>query len=227
MIRAFAAVAALLTSFAVFAQAPAAPIAAPAPAPYQVGVHYFPVEPAQPTASGPKVEIVEVFSYACGACALFQASADKLGKALPPNSTFAYMPAELQNAWVPFARAYYAADALGLREKMHQPLFNALHVDRKPIRTLEEIADFVATQGIDRAQFMAAASSFAVEAKVKRAKTTVPRYGVDSTPTLIVAGKYRIPLRRQGGSYEEMVEVARFLAAREAAAVAAAKPATP
>jgi thiol:disulfide interchange protein DsbA len=220
--RILAFLATFLAAAAAFAQQPS-PIAVSAE-PYQLGVHYFAVEPQQPTANPGKVEVIEVFSYACPACGQFQPTADKLVRELPANATFTYLPAELHASWEPYSRAYYAAEALGVRDKTHQALFNALHLDKKPLRTLDELADFYAGHGVDREQFVAAAKSFAVETKLKRARSIVPRYGVSGTPTLIVDGKYRIE-GRAAGSYDNMGRIAAYLIQREAAAkAAAAKP---
>lgn len=60
------------------------------------------------------------------------------------------------------------------------------------------------------------ANSFSINTQVKRADQLVKAYGVEGTPTIVIDGKYRIDLRAAGG-YAQMVELAKYLAAKEAA----------
>ncbi len=203
-----------LAAPAVMAQAPASP--------YQAGVHYFPVEPAQPTsAPAGQVEVLELFSYACVHCAEFQPTVDKWKTTKPANATFAYMPVAWSPQWELFARAFYAAEALGVQAKTHTAFFNALHVQRAPIATAEDIAKWYGSQGVDSAKFLQVFNSFGVNSKIARSKQMATRYAVDGTPTVIVAGKYRITGRSAGG-YDKLFELVNYLVAKEAAA---AKPA--
>jgi thiol:disulfide interchange protein DsbA len=184
---------------------------------YQAGVHYFMVEPAQPTRSD-TIEVTEVFSYACHACLAFQPAVDAWKPRMPAGASFAYMPATWHPTWELVGRGYYAAEALGIVDKTHQKLFNALHVEKKPIATLEDLAKWYAeTAGIKAEDFLAAARSSGVNIKVARTKQVVPAFGVESTPTLIVAGKYRVT-GRTAGSWEEMLAIADFLIGKESAA---------
>ena len=194
--------------------------AAPA---WEAGKHYFAIEPALPTASGDKIEVLEVFSYACSHCANFQPYAEQLKKSLPAYASFDYMPAIFNAQWEPYARAYYTAQSLGVLDTTHQALFDALHRDHTPIRTIDDLATFYSQHGVDRAKFLGASASFEVESKLSRAVQIVRDAGVDGTPTLIVNGKYRTSGASAGG-YAQMVELIGWLVEKEHAG-AAAKPA--
>lgn len=191
--------------------------AAAAPTQWVEGTHYFPIDPPQPTSSGDKVEVLEVFSYACVHCAHFEPYAQQLKKELPGYAAFSAMPAIFNPSWEPFARAYYAAQSLGVLDKTHQALFDALHRDREPIRDINDLAQFYARHGVEANKFLSAASSFEVESKLARSRQAVPQYGVDGTPTIIVAGKYRITGQSAGG-FPQVVELTRYLVEREHAA---------
>lgn len=190
---------------------------------FQAGTHYFPVEPAQPTASGDKVEVIEVFSFACIHCAHFEPEVAKWKKKMPANAAFSYLPAVFNAQWETFARAYYAGEVLGIAEKAHQDVFDGVHV-RRDVRNLEDVAKIYAKHGKTEQQFFDATKSFAVEMKLNRAKQMVPRYQVDGTPTVIVAGKYRITGTSAGGQ-DKVFDVVDFLVAKEAAAKKGAAPA--
>ena len=58
------------------------------------GVNYFLIVPPHPTAlPAGKVEVTEVFSYACPACNLFVPTMHKLKASLPPNAVLDFLPA--------------------------------------------------------------------------------------------------------------------------------------
>ena len=107
-----------------------------------------------------------MFSYACPHCAHFQPYADQLKKSLPAGAVFDYMPAVFNPSWEPYARAYYTAESLGVLDKTHQALFDALHRDHLPMRTIDDLATFYAQHGVDKAKFLATSGSFEVESKL-------------------------------------------------------------
>jgi thiol:disulfide interchange protein DsbA len=191
---------------------------AQAPLKYTAGRDYFVVQPAQPTdAPAGKIEVMEVFSYACIHCAHFEPMVATWKKKAPANVHFTYMPAAWSPPWEMVARAFYAAEALGVLEKTHSAFFDALHVAHVPIQTMDDVAKWYSqSAGVDPAQFLQVANSFAVNAKIQRSKQSMPRFGVDGTPTLIVAGKYRITGQSAGG-LEKMFDVADFLVQQESA----------
>jgi len=199
-----------------FAVAPAfaaEPAAAPAEK-WVEGKSYFLVDPPQQTATGDKVEVLEVFSYACPHCAHFQPYADQLKASLPAGAVFTYMPAVFNATWEPYARAYYTAESLGAVAETHQALFDALHRDHLPMRTIDDLSTFYAQHGVDKAKFVATANSFEVESKMQRSMEMVKAYNVDGTPTIIVNGKYRVTGASAGG-YPQLIELVDWLVQKE------------
>ena len=122
------------------------------------------------------------------------------------------------------AQAFYAAQALGVLEKLHGPLFAALNEERKKLDNEDELAAFFAAHGVKEADFRKMFNAFAVESSVKQADARARSYGITGTPELVVNGTYRIS-GRAAGSPAEMLKVADFLVERERAARAGAKPA--
>jgi thiol:disulfide interchange protein DsbA len=178
------------------------------------GSDYLVLDPPVPTSTGSKIEVVEVFSYACPHCAHFQTYVDELKSKLPANAQFVLLPAVFNAAWEPFARAFYTAQALGLVDKTHQALFDALHRDHMPMRTLDDLSAFYAQHGVDKAKFMAASNSFEVESKLQRSAQLVKAYNVDGTPSIIVNGKYRVTGASAGG-YPQLIELVDWLVQKE------------
>ena len=184
---------------------------------YQAGVHYFPIEPAQPLLSTQgKVEVVEVFSYACIHCAHFEPAVEAWRKTMPAKAEFIALPAAWNQQWEVFARCYYAADSLGIVDKTHAEFFKALHETKTPFNNIGDVARWYAAYGVTEDSFMSALQSFEVESKVRRAREVVPQWQIDGTPTVVVAGKYRITGASAGG-YDKVFDVVDFLVARESA----------
>jgi thiol:disulfide interchange protein DsbA len=176
---------------------------------------YLAISPPQPTSSGNKIEVIEVFSYGCIHCAQFQPYVDSWSKRVDKSAVqFSYLPAPFNPLFSLMARGYYAADSLGVSEKTHQRVFDALFVNGKQVNNLPTLADLYASLGVDRVAFMKAAQSFVVESQLRRADDLIHAYGVDGTPTIIVAGKYRVTGETAGG-HDKVFAVVDALVAKE------------
>lgn len=186
----------------------------PAAPQWEAGKNYFVIDPPQPTASGDKIEVLEVFSYACPHCAHFQPYAERIKAALPSYAAFDYMPAVFNAQWEPFARAFYTAQSLGVLAKTHQALFDALHTEHVPLRSIDDLAGFYAQHGVDRAKFLATSASFEIESKLSRSIQMVKDYGIDGTPSIVVNGKYRVTGASAGG-FDQLIDLVQYLVKKE------------
>ncbi|HLS83536.1 MAG TPA: thiol:disulfide interchange protein DsbA/DsbL [Arenimonas sp.] len=194
----------------------AADVPLPGGPPPREGVDFEILPLPQPTyGSGDGIEVAEVFSYTCIHCANLQPYLNAWHERLPADVRFVYVPAAFGGVVDNFARAYFASEAMGLLEKTHDALFSAVLVERR-IRTgsEEELADWYAAQGADRDVFLSTMRSFAVTGKLNRARQFALNTGVSSTPTIIVAGKYRAVATREGGM-EGLLNTVDWLVARE------------
>jgi len=181
---------------------------------WEAGKNYFVIDPPQATASGDKIEVLEVFSYACPHCAHFQPYAEQLKAALPAYASFTYMPAVFNAQWEPFARAFYTAQSLGVLDATHQALFDTLHRDHVALRSIDDLAGFYAQHGVDKSKFLATSGSFEIESKLSRAQQIVKADGVDGTPSIVVNGKYRVTAQSAGG-YPQLIELVGYLVKQE------------
>lgn len=203
--------------------------ASAADAPWVEGRNYFLIQPPRPPdLPKGKVEVTEVFSYACPACNMFLPTMQKLKASLPANAVLDYVPAAFNTAedWPMFQQAYCTAQALGVAEQTHVAMFDAVWgsgelgvVDggrlKQHLPTIEDAARFYQQHaGVPAAKFVSTAKSFQVDACVRRAEDLVKGYGVDRTPTLIVAGKYRVNTE-SAGSADKVIELIDWLVARE------------
>jgi protein dithiol oxidoreductase (disulfide-forming) len=195
------------------------------------GVEYVRLAPEQRTSVAPgKVEVMEVFSYACPACNAFQPSMELLRKSLPANAQLVYLPAAFhpEEDWPMFQRAFFAAQALGIVDKTHQGIFDAVWKSgalatadsrgrlKNPLPSIEDAAQVYARlAGIKPEDFLAAANSFSVAVKIRAADSQIVAMQVPSTPCIVVNGRYRVAENVRNPS--QIIELVRFLVAKDSA----------
>ena len=205
-----------------------------AAASWNEGQHYFRIDSARRPSTPPGVvEVMEVFSYGCPACFQFAPVAKKLQASLPANAKLVYLPASFNPSedWPMFQRAYLTAQTLGVADKTHDAMFDAVWKPggplaisnpttrqlKRPLPSIEDAAAWYNKQsGVAVDKFVGAAKSFAVDVKMKAADDLITSYQVDRTPTIIVNGKYRLHAESAGG-YDQLIELVKFLVAKESA----------
>ena len=170
---------------------------------YSEGVEYIAYKMPFPVSTGDKIEVKEIFWYGCPHCYNLEAPLNKWRKeGMPANASFVRMPGIFRENWIPHARAYYAFEALGQTEKLHHAMMNTIHAKKNRLATKDQIADFVATQGIDRKEFLDAYNSFSVDSLSRQAAIMTKRYNITGVPTLIIDGRYLVSTNMAGGTKE-------------------------
>jgi thiol:disulfide interchange protein DsbA len=204
----------IVASLALIASATLLPFSASLGAGVDPAGKYDQVKPPQPTDTPDKVEVVEVFSYACPHCFSFLPYMEKYARSKPDYVAIRHMPAVFRNSWVAPARAFYTAQVLGIEKEMHRAIFEAIHVDKKPMETREDVMSFFESRGVSNADFNKAYDSFAVETLMRKSQVMQQRYGIRGTPSVIVNGKYRVS-GTLAGTPEGVLQVTDALAERE------------
>ena len=208
----------------------AASISAHAAQVWTEGVNYFLIQPARtPSVPAGKVEVTEVFSYACPACNIFQPTMHKLKQAMPPNVVVDYLPAAFNTAedWPMFQLAYVTAQLLGVDQQTHDAMFDAVWKGgdlsitdssrglKTRMPTIEDAAKFYNQHaGVPVDKFLATSKSFSADLKVRTAQELMVAYKVDRTPTIIVNGKYRLHVESAGGT-DQLIDLVKYLVAKE------------
>ncbi len=182
---------------------------------YVEGGHYELLDEVQPVQTGDSIEVVEMFWYRCPHCYRLEPYLQRWLQNKPENAEFVPIPAILNENWGFHARAYYTFEALGLTEQLHVPFFDAIHRDRKPFNTVEQLAEWAATQGADPDAIVSTFNSFAVNNKLNFANIMSRKYGISGVPAIIVDGKYRTSVS-MAGSHDELLEVINYLVAKAA-----------
>jgi protein dithiol oxidoreductase (disulfide-forming) len=177
---------------------------------FMEGTHYTRLESPQPTSDPDKIEVVEMFSYACPHCFHLDPYINEWLKSKPDDVVFIRLPVVFRPSWEPLAKAYFTAELLGVLDKTHSALFDAIHVKNQKFEDEAALRDFFVSQGVDPKDFDKTYNSFAVAVKVNHAKLMTRRYAITGVPTLIVNGKYSA-----GGEDENVLKVVDYLIAQE------------
>jgi len=162
------------------------------------GKEYELLSPPQAVETGKKIEVLEIFSYACSHCFDLEADINKWAKQLPKDVGFRRLPAIFRDSWIPLAKVFFTFEAMGLTEKLHGEFFNAIHVHHLRFDNDKAIFDWVEKQGIPQKSFSDAYSSFSIQSKALRAKQLTQAYGISGVPAVIVDGKYRTSVSNTG-----------------------------
>jgi thiol:disulfide interchange protein DsbA len=197
-------IAAALAPCATHAQSPKAP---------QEMKDFVPVRPPQPTENANKIEVLEFFQYTCPHCASYDPVLSNWRKTLPADVEYRRNPIAWDQTTAPHVRIYYTLEALKKTEEIHPKVFRAIQVDRRPLLKPDEIADFMASNGIDRKAWLDTFNSFTVNARANRATQVWKAYRVDGTPSMAVDGKW-LTAPSMAGSREGSLTVLDHLIAR-------------
>lgn len=210
----------------VAAATPAASAATPTtpPTPWQEGVNYTRLVPAQPTsAAAGQVEVLEFFWYGCPHCYAIDPLVESWKKSKPAYISFSRVPVMWSEGHRSTARLYYTLESMGKLDQLHSEVFKEIHVngdflvtsDPNDTAGAERLQTaFVKKFGITEDAFHKAYRSFAVETALQRADQLVQRYRVEGVPTFVVNGKYLADVR-SAGSPEKLISLISDLAAQE------------
>ena len=152
-------------------------------------VEYKLINPPQ-TAAGKGVEVLEFFNYACSHCYDFEPLLKFWLKTRRKDVEFRYVPAVFNERMLPLAKTFYALEELGLLDRMHEKVYEAIHEKRVNLADRGEMIKWIAEQGVDGKKFEATYDSFSVDSKAQRAGQLTRSYRITATPYVAVAGKY-------------------------------------
>jgi len=190
---------------------------------FQSGADYLTLEKPAPTeAPAGQVEVVEFFWYSCPHCNGFEPMFDAWTKKLPKDVSARRVPIAFRPDFEPQQRLYYVLESLGKVDEMHKKVFNAIHVEKQPLTTPEQIAAWADKQGIPKAKFLELYNSFSVSTKARKATQLQDAYALDGVPALGINGRY-FTSGTQAKTLERSLQVADYLIGQSRQAPASAK----
>ncbi len=176
---------------------------------YQTGVHYQ--EVARPIKvdlqDGQSGEVLVFFKYTCPACYQLHPYLQAWESTLDDDIVVEKVPVFQPDV---YSKAYYAADLFNLDDGFHEDIYKKIHIERKPLRRLEEFAALAVNYGADAERFIGAADSFTVNTKISQGIRIAGQAQVPGTPFLLVNGKYLLS-GPMAGSYDAMLDIADYL----------------
>jgi len=173
-----------------------------------------------------KIEVTELFWYGCGHCYAMETPINAWVKKLPADVVFKRVPGLPNASWAPMAKAYYAMEILGVLQKLHSPLFDAIHKQKSLNPTDEKAAiEWVTKQsGLDKIKVEEAFNSFSTNTNLKRAANIFRASGATGVPSIIIDGQY-ITSSTMAGNNDLALKTADYIIANIRADKAKAAPA--
>lgn len=185
-------------------------VLAQTPIKVEEGFDYRVLPITQPIDAKGKVEVIEFFWYGCPHCYEFEPELKGWIKRQNKDVVFKKVPIAFREELMPHSQLFYALETLGKGDALNDKVMFAMHRENKRLLNENEIADWVAAQGVDRNAFLAAHRSFAVLSKARAANQLGNAYRIDGVPTVAVQGKY-ITSPSIAGSRAKAVNIMDFL----------------
>lgn len=178
----------------------------------QLGNEFNQTVQVVPTDNPAKIEVTEIFWYGCPHCYQLEPQLNSWLKTLPKDVTFKRMPGLPRPDWAPMAKAFYVMESLGVSEKLHSKLFEALHKQKAFLPNDERaIIDWMTKEGgFDRKKVEAEFASFSLSTKLNHAAQVFRASGATGVPTLMIDGKYITSVTMAGGN-NEVFNVANYI----------------
>ena len=168
----------------------------------------------QPVANPERIEVIEFFWYGCPHCFHFEPTLNRWLADKPKNVDFIQVPAPLNKSWEIHTKAFYALELMGMQKKLHEKIFEAIHMKKMRLFDEKSLTDFLVKQGVNRDEFTKKMKSFSVNGKLNKARKMMKDYEVRGVPQLAINGKY-ITSGSMAGGYQQMIDVVNFLIAKE------------
>jgi thiol:disulfide interchange protein DsbA len=156
----------------------------------QAGAQYLVLPSPQPTDTGKKVEVIEFFAYYCPHCYAFEPALEAWVRKQGDDIVFKRVHVQGGASVLPQQRLFFTLDAMGLLNQYHQKVFDAMHQQHLRLSSDEQVFDWAAQNGIDRAKFVETYRSFGIQARLRRAAAMMDAYGVDRWPLVVIDGRF-------------------------------------
>ncbi len=174
------------------------------------GKDYTVLASSQPTQDNTKIEVLEFFWYGCPHCYSLHPHLKTWLMNKPSDVDFRYVPAIFRPNWVAAAKIFYAIEAIGMTDALHDKIYDAIHRDKIDLNNEAVLFDWIEKQGVDRKKFENAYNSFTVQNQVARSTQMSRQYQLTGVPALVVNGKY-LTSGKMGGTPQDTIKTLEML----------------
>lgn len=159
------------------------------------GRDYTVLDPPRGTRDPNRIVVTEFFSYQCPHCYAFHPAWKAWARTLPEDVVLERQAVAIgRPQWEPTARAFYALDAMNEIDALDDALFAAIHVDGIALLDEASLTAWVSKQGIGGAEFVEMYGGFGIGTRVARAERLARDVRIPGVPTLLIDGRYVVPI---------------------------------
>lgn len=164
------------------------------------------------------VIVKEFFSYGCPWCYKLESKITSWRKELPKSVTLSKVPVIFEADWELYAKAYYAAEILGLERRISYNLFHEIQVKKNKVDTEKAMITFFMRNGIsEKVATSAFTSSPTIDAKVREGIAQMQMLQVNAVPSFVINNHYKVDIAMADGDSDKLFRVIGFLIAKELA----------
>ena len=167
----------------------------------------------EPKDSCEKPIVMEFFAYQCPHCYSLEPEVKKWLATKSDDVEFITIPTDLgQEQYVPFLMTHYAADKLGILDKIKPMLFKMVHEDKKLIQGVDVAIELLVSAGVTKelAETTIKDQEFLKSVFTKNI-TLMQNYRVSSVPTILVNYQYKTDVPTVNGRENLFPTVDRLL----------------
>jgi len=181
---------------------------------YVAGEDYVVLDKSVKTETGDQVEVRELFWYFCSHCYSIEPLVNNWLQTMDSSAQFVRQPAVWSSTLELGANFYYVLEQLGELERLHEPLFDAIHRQKLRFSNQQDFITWLALNGVEEEKANATYESFSVQVNLNKAKANTFKYRIQGVPTFIVNGKYLVD-STHAGSQKKIFEVVDYLIKKE------------
>ncbi len=140
----------------------------------------------------PKViEVLNFFSWHCGACYRLHARIAAWAKSQPADVRFTRLPVSWgKSNWNAQARAWYALEQMGALQRVEPDILKGIHEQKLRLDSELELAGWITDHGMDARRFLELARSEQIVAKADEVDKLARACRVESVPWVVVDGRF-------------------------------------
>lgn len=179
--------------------------------PFIAGKDYEIINSMVESTASDKVSVTEFFSYGCPWCYRIEPSMNQWAKRHEKNIELKRIPVVFNKEWIYYAKAYYAADLLGISTKLNPLLFKAIQTDKMLLTSNQAMVDFFINNGVNKETAESAfTNSTTVDMNVSEGNVTMGKMHINAVPAIVVNNKYKTDLQMAQGE-ERLFKILDYL----------------